>query len=137
MKHPLLLILFVLLLVSGPIACKTTPQTPQSIAPRLELLSTLATQEILIDNPGWREDFQLVSQNLAILTAKESITVADIIAVIRTLKIKELQSREARLAFAGAQIVFMEGTQTIELKNNADLRLYAQAIQRGIDAGLK
>lgn len=124
----------VTLFVVAFVGCATV--TPEAFNQRLELLSEEATKELLIEKPQWREDFELVSKNLAILSTKDTISVDQVIEVVKTLKINELKSREARLSFAGAKIVFLNGVNSYELKTGDKLRQSVLAIRNGIEKGL-
>jgi hypothetical protein len=133
-----------LCLVTGLIAagaCTTTPEgkTVPDV-PRIAAITREAAQigttEALIRRPEVKEKFILVVAQLAVLEAKENITVESLLSIVSQLPVKELGSDDARLAISSMRLVVAAaGWSTVEIVRAEQLRPVVTALRDGMMAG--
>lgn len=119
--------------------CASTgrPIDPQRVAYAVEDAAFIGSRVALLKNPEWRPAFESAVQALAVLEGKDEIGVADIVAIARTLHVKELKSDETALVIAGAELLLVNlDRQTIDLNKLAALKPVVSGFRKGLERGL-
>jgi hypothetical protein len=137
----LLSLLACLVLVLGT-GCTTQPDgskkvDSQKVAYAVEDAAFIGTRVALMKNAEWRPAFEDAATALAILETKDSIGIADIMEIARSLHVRELKSEQATLVITGAELLLVNlDRQTIDLKKVEALKPVVSAFRKGIQRAL-
>lgn len=144
MKLPYLSILLAFgLCASMPavVGCKTTatgervPDT-QKIAGIVKVAAYVGTSEGLKAHPEWRTGFETAAVALGTLETAETLDMADILAVVDKLPLKQLKSDKAVLLITSGTILLQELGGSIIPLDTSQLQPIAKALREGVQLGL-
>jgi hypothetical protein len=96
----------------------------------------LGTQEAIAKNPELRPKFELALASLNALVDAGSTDPLAFRNVLNTLPVKELKSREARIAINLASIAFYRYGQSVALDDKSHVASALRAVRDGIRDGL-
>jgi hypothetical protein len=96
--------------------------------------AALGTQEALLQNAGWRPQFQTAYDNLNRLVTSGTVSGTLLREVLASLPVKELKSDRARIAIETATILY---DATVGTKVNIEAAPYVNAAATGIRDGLR
>ena len=138
MKKPMSLIFAATLVLSG---CVTNPTTGQN-EPDIQRIAAVAKEatmfgvsEALVEHPSWMSSFQVAKTQLDMLANANSITASELLDILNQLPIKELQSKNARIAISSARILIAgAGWSVIDAERLNQLRPVIVAISGGMEA---
>lgn len=124
----------VLLTGSG---CSTlSPTDIQRISAATKVAAYVGTSTALRQHPEWKDAFAIASDNLKVLETADTLDVAQILAIIQRLPIKELKSDTAAIIITSATILITEfNVSTIPLERVKQLQPIVKSIRQGIDLG--
>lgn len=108
----------------------------QELAFWANVAATVGTQEALVAHPEYKPAFE---QALAALDALVTANSVDIVAfrnVLNSLPVKELKSKEARIAINIATIAFSRYGQNVGLDQENYVAIALRAVRDGIRSGL-
>lgn len=131
MKKNLALLTLAGLLFAG---CATTPQdrmtTPVSV---VKIATFNGTYLALRENPHLRDQFREVANQLRVLELQPHIDAVDVIQLIQTLPVKELQTDTAQVMIANASLLIGEfGGNTMDVSAEP-MRPFVIALREGIE----
>lgn len=91
----------------------------------------------LNEHPEWKDAFLKAHNDLAILEEAETIGLPEIMAILNRLPVKELQSKEARIAIVGTTLLIEEiGSPAINVETVNKLRPIVKQLREGIKLAL-
>ncbi len=111
--------------------------TPQKVANVARAGAYAGTAASLAEHPEWRPGFVLAQQELSGLSISTNLDIAQIMAIVNRLPVKELHSQTAQIIITSTTLV-ISGLELppIPADKVKDLNLIAQAIAEGIKLGL-
>jgi len=136
----LCLVALALQLFTGCASVQPLSATTQArITTGLKLAASIGGTEILMEHPDWRQQFIEASQDLSYIeNASGQVGIAQVIAIVQRLPIKELHSPRAVLyAQTGVLLLNEVGVETeLPLEASRDVKAVAGALRVGIDMAL-
>lgn len=132
-RGPLLALLALLSL--GPLSftgCTTLSQ-PQSLEKKATAVAWIASSELLKDRPDFRPAFEIAATDLEFLAQADTLSFAEMWAILDSLPVDQLHGRNAALYFGGAMLFFEDELGTVAVENPEQ----ARAVVRGLAAGLR
>lgn len=132
-RGPLLLVLVCLTFGPLPFTGCTILSKPQSLENKATAVAWIASSELLKDRPDYRPAFDIAATDLEFLSQAETLSFAEIWAILDSLPVDQLQGRNAALYFGGAMLFFEDEIGTVAVENPEQ----ARAIIRGLAAGLR
>lgn len=137
-KPPVIPLLLALTLFSG---CVTGPNgTQQPDIHRISAVAreaaTVGTQEALLARPDWYNGFATAHDELVRLSNQPTIGVGDLLDILNRLPVKELKSRDARIAISVARITIAGANwSVIDAERLDQIKPVIIAIYEGMEAG--
>lgn len=129
------LLALIALLSLGPLSftgCTTLPPA-QSLQNKAAAVAWIAASELLQDRPDFRPAFEIAATDLEFLAQAETLSFAEMWAILDSLPVAELHGRNAALYFGGAMLFFEDELGTVAVENPEQ----ARAIVRGLADGLR
>lgn len=103
-----------------------------------KIAAYVGTSTALRQNPNWRASFIAASADLKVLETAETLDLAQILAIVQRLPVKELKGETAMIVITSATILITEfNVSTIPLERVEQLRPIVTALRQGIDLGLE
>ncbi len=100
-------------------------------------VATVATYEVLLERPDWRDQFAQARDELSVITEKDEIDFWAVFEIINRLPVNELQGERAVVYATSANLVFEEfGNPAVGLKDAYGFRGFVRGLSIGIDRGL-
>ena len=124
------LVAFALALWPG---CKTA--TPASLERRVQIIAQLGAGEALFEHKDWKDEFELAAADLRIIEAGDTVNIAQVVAIVQRLPVKELQSPRGKLYVATGLLLIMEAGVPSEL--DPDTSAGVKAVARGLRIGIE
>lgn len=131
--------LFVPALALAFLAGCLSPQGQADLERRLERVTTLGVDAILIEHPQWTNEFRLAATDLRIIEATtNNVGIEQVIAIVRRLPVKELRTPQARLYINAGIFILEEAGVPLEVNPESSARIkgVAGALRRGIETAL-
>lgn len=125
-------------LLAGAVALAAgcaTQQQNDALERRVKLVAQLGTGEALFAHPTWRADFEKAVASLKVVEAGDSVSVAQVVAVIQRLPLAEINSPRGRLYVATGLLLLEEAGVPTEL--DPDGSRSVKAVARGIRVGIE
>lgn len=118
--------------------CSTLNQTDsQRVASAAKVAAYVGTSTALRNHPEWLPNFINARNDLKVLETADSLDIAQILAIINRLPVKELKSDTAAIVITSATILISEyGVSEIPLEKLKQLQPIVTAIRQGIDLEL-
>lgn len=136
MKLKLLLLLSAVSLLTGCVnlgAPGTKTDTIEDVKFWSSTAATFGAQYALMQNPGYRPQFEIVVAQLDQMVASGNFNATTFHGVLSTLPIKELKSPEALLAITTATVIYQRYGKSVALDDTS----YVGAAVVGVRDGLK
>lgn len=112
----------------------TTEQKAADVRNLAYAAASIGTQQALLQNLGWRPQFEAAYHNLDQLVKTKTVTGALLRNILASLPVRELKSEQARIAIESVTILF---DSTVGTKVNIESQPYVLAAASGIRDGLK
>lgn len=117
--------------------CASTGKTPVDYAPAVKQAAQEGTILALSEHPEWREHFLTAADELNIIALAPTINFQTVIDIVNRLPVKELKSKDAKLAISGARIVLAFVQVEVPLDKVEKYRPIVVALRDGLQNGLK
>jgi hypothetical protein len=124
----------VLMFVTG---CASVGKQPADYAPAVKQAALDGTILAIGEHPEWREHFLTAADELNVLANAPVINFQTVIDIANRLPVKELKSKDAKLAISGARIVLAFVQVEVPLDKVEKYRPIVVALRDGIQEGLK
>jgi hypothetical protein len=138
--------LLVTALAVSCVGCKTVtdPATGEThsapdtakIASLVKVAAYVGTSEGLRVHPEWREGFTAAADSLMLLETADTLDLADIMAIVDKLPVKQLKSEKAVLLITSGTILLQELGGDILPLDASQLQPLAKALREGVQLGL-
>jgi hypothetical protein len=110
---------------------------PANYGPKLKQVTFEGTQLVIAEHPEWREHFLTAADELNVVANSPTIDLNTVLEIVNRLPVKELKSRDARLAISGARLLLVFVGVEIPVDKAEKLRPVVIALRDGIQDGLK
>ena len=137
MKKILSLILVSTLLVTGCGSITKSPETAARVNKVAKLASYIGTTEYLRAYPMSRPAFELAQLELERAAVSEGIDMAQLLAIVQRLPIKNIQNERASMYITSSVIILSEFGDKLPLERLTELQPVAKAIADGIALALQ
>ncbi len=112
----------------------TTEQKLSEVRNLAYAAASFGTREALIQNQGWRPQFEAAYVQLNQLVSQKIVTGDLLRTILAGLPVRELKSEQARIAIESATVLY---DATVGSKINIESAPYVLAAAQGIRDGLK
>lgn len=126
-----------LLLTNGCAFRSGITSDPTNYGPKLKQVAFEGTQLVLSEHPEWREHFLTAADDLNVLANNPTIDLNSVLDIINRLPVKELKSRDARLAISGARLLLVFANVEVPVDKVEKIRPIVTNLRDGIQEGLK
>lgn len=117
------------------LGCKLTPAGLERLESRVRIVAQLGAGEALLEHKDWKPAFQTAAADLRIIEAGETVSIAQVVAIVQRLPVKELQSDRTKLYVATGMLILLEAGTPTEL--NPDTSAGVKAVARGLRTGIE
>jgi hypothetical protein len=129
------------LLLVGCASSPNDPQDPQAALRELAFwthtAAALGAQYALEENPARRPQFEAAVESLDALASSGSADALIFMSVLNTLPVKELKSKEARLAITTATLIYSRYGKEISLSQSNYVGTAIASVRDGFRLALK
>jgi hypothetical protein len=115
----------------------TGSRQPIDYAPAVKQAAKEGTNLVVAEHPDWRQHFLDASDELNIIANAPNINFQTVIDIVNRLPVKELKSKDAKLAISGARIVLSFVQVEVPLDKVEKYRPIVVALRDGIQEGLQ